>query len=302
MTESLPAPGGQGQERIGIGVAAVFGAALCTSLSGILIRSVEHADGWQILFWRSVFGAGTLLAYLLWRHGARVGDAFLRIGGTGLLLVMTLGSSFVTFIFAMLSTTVANVAFTVGMAPLFAALLGWALLRERVTRRTAAFIALSLVGIGLMFGDGFATGNLAGNALALTTCLFYSGTIVLLRGGRRVDMIPAVSVAAALSCVFAAVLAPSGLAVGTHDLAVIALMGIVQLALQYILFTAGVRHLPAAQAALLGRTTVVLTPLWAWLGVGEIPSALTLAGGGFVLLAVTGQGLSALWRSRGAPI
>jgi drug/metabolite transporter (DMT)-like permease len=285
-------------ERTSLGVAAVLAAAFCTSLSGILVRLVEGADGWQILFWRSVFCIGTLLIYLSWRHGARIGDRFLSIGWTGLLCSVTLGSSFITFIFALTSTTVANVAFTVGMAPVFAALLAWIFLRERVAARTIGFIALSLGGVALMFGDGLATGGLSGNVLALVTCLFYSGTIVMLRGGRRVDMIPAVTIAAFWSCVVGAFVAPEGLGIGRYDMGIIAFMGVVQLAFQYIFFTTGVRHMPAAQAALLGRATVILTPFWAWLGVGEVPSLLTLAGGGLVLAAVLGQGLSALWLSR----
>jgi len=286
-------------ERTSFGVAAVLAAAFCTSLSGILVRLVEGADGWQILFWRSVFCIATFLIYLLWRHGARIGDKFLSIGWIGLLCSVTLGSSFITFIFALTSTTVANVAFTVGMAPVFAALLAWIFLRERVALRTIGFIALSLGGVALMFGDGLATGGLSGNVLALATCLFYSGTIVMLRGGRRVDMIPAVTIAALWSCVVGAFVAPEGLAVSWYDLAIIAFMGVVQLAFQYIFFTTGVRHMPAAQAALLGRATVILTPLWAWLGVGEVPSLITLAGGGLVLSAVLGQGLSALLLTRG---
>jgi drug/metabolite transporter (DMT)-like permease len=286
-------------ERTSLGVAAVLAAAFCTSLSGILVRLVEGADGWQILFWRSVFCIGTFLIYLLWRHGARIGDKFLSIGWIGLLCSVTLGSSFITFIFALTSTTVANVAFTVGMAPVFAALLAWIFLRERVALRTIGFIALSLGGVALMFGDGLATGGLSGNVLALATCLFYSGTIVMLRGGRRVDMIPAVTIAALWSCVVGAFVAPEGLGISRYDMAIIAFMGVVQLAFQYIFFTTGVRHMPAAQAALLGRATVILTPLWAWLGVGEVPSLLTLAGGALVLSAVLGQGLSALWLTRG---
>ena len=281
-----------------MGVAAVLAAALCTSLSGLLVRLADHADGWQILFWRSAFCIATLMVYLLWRHGKRVGDRYLSIGRTGLLCSLTLGSSFITFIFAMTTTTVANVAFTVGMAPVFAALMGWLFLREAVALRTVGFIGLSLGGIALMFSDGVATGGLAGNVLALATCLLYSGTIVLLRGGRRVDMIPAVTIAAFWSAMVAAALAPNGLALNVHDLAIVGVMGIVQLAFQYIFFAAGVRHMPAAQAALLGRATVVLTPFWAFLGVGETPSALTLAGGGLVLAAVLGQGLSALWSGR----
>lgn len=291
-------PDAPATERTGIGVAAVLAAAFFTSLSGVLVRLTENADGWQILFWRSFFCIVTLLVYLGWRHGARTGDTFLSIGRTGLLCSLTLGSSFITFIFALTNTTVANVAFTIGMAPVFAALLGWIFLRERVALRTVAFIALSLGGIALMFGDGLATGGLTGNILALATCLLYSGTIVLLRGGRRVDMIPAVIVAAALSCLVAAAVAPDGLGVGLYDLAIVAFMGVAQLAFQYIFFTAGVRHLPAAQAALLGRASVVLAPFLAWLGVGEVPSLLTLAGGGLVLSAVLGQGLSALWLGR----
>jgi len=286
-------------DRTRLGLLAVFGAAFCTSLSGILIRIVEEADGWQILFWRSVTAALVLLAFTSWRHGARAGDAFIRIGRAGAGVVVALTGAFTAFIFAMLSTTVANVAFTVGLAPVFAAFLAWIFLSEAIGWRTAVFIGLSLIGMALMFGDGALTGSLAGNVLALTTTLFFAVAIVLLRGGRGVDMIPAVILAALASAAVAAAIAPSGVAVGARDLAVLTLMGAVQLALQYILFTFGIRYLLAAQAALISRLAVVLTPLWAWLGVGEVPSALTLAGGGFVLAAVVGQGLSALWATRG---
>ena len=59
-----------------------------------------------------------------------------------------------------------------------------------------------------------------------------------------------------------------------------------QLGLQYILLTEGSRHLPAAEIALLGRLSVVLAPIWVWLGVGETPSTLTLTGGAIVVTAV----------------
>ncbi len=300
MAEPAPVRGHAPDTRLRLGVLAVLGAAFCTSLSGVLIRLVDQADGWQILFWRSVTCAAALLLFTVWRHGARSPDAFLLIGRAGAGVVIALTGAFSCFIFAMLHTTVANVAFTVGLAPVFAALLAWLLLREAIGWRTAVFIALSLIGMALMFGDGALTGNLAGNVLALLTALSFAAAIVLLRGGRAVDMIPAVILAALVSSVLAAVVAPAGIAVGGRDLVILFLMGAVQLALQYILFTYGIRHLPAAQAALISRLSVVLTPLWAWLGVGEIPSLLTLAGGGFVLAAVAGQGVSALWATRGA--
>jgi len=298
MADPAPVPGDPTPGNARLGVIAVFGAAFCTSLSGILIRLIEQADGWQILFWRSVTCAIALGAFLGWRHGARAGDAFLRIGGQGLGVVVALTGAFTCFIFALLHTTVANVAFTIGLTPVFAALLAWLLLREPIGLRTAVFIALSIAGIAFMFGDGALSGALTGNLLALTTSVCFATAIVLLRGGRRIDMIPAVVLAGLASAAVAAVAAPAGLAVGGRDFAILLLMGGAQLALQYILFTYGIRHLPAAQAALISRTSVVLTPLWVFLGVGEVPSLLTLAGGAFVLAAVAGQGASALWATR----
>jgi drug/metabolite transporter (DMT)-like permease len=55
------------------------------------------------------------------------------------------------------------------------------------------------------------------------------------------------------------------------------------------------RYLPPAEVALLTLLEVVLGPLWAWLGVGETPSAATLAGGTIVLAAVAGNELVALF-------
>ena len=85
---------------------------------------------------------------------------------------------------------------------------------------------------------------------------------------------------------------------GDRDLLLAVTLGVVQLGFQYILLTTGTRSVPAAEVALVGRLTLVMAPLWVWIGVGEVPSRLTLAGGLIVLLAVTGHGLLALRRSR----
>ena len=52
---------------------------------------------------------------------------------------------------------------------------------------------------------------------------------------------------------------------------------------------------------LLSLTELVLGPLWVWLGVGEVPSAPTLAGGAMVLAALSYQALSGARRRRTPP-
>ena len=282
------------------GLWCLVAASFFTSTAGVILRHVETADGWQVLFYRSAALVAALLLFLLWRHGRRTGGAFRAVGWPGLVTALSLSGAFVMFIFALLETTVANVVFTISLSPFFAAAFAWLALREPVAPATLAAMVVSLVGVGFMFGDGLAAGTIPGNLLALGACLCYSAALVALRKGRAVDMLPAVclagGLAAAVSGVMAVGVVGSGLAIGARDLGLAITLGVVQLGFQYMLLTIGTRHVPAAEVALVARLSLVLAPLWVWLAVGEVPSGLTLAGGGVVLAAVIGHGLAARHR------
>ncbi len=286
-----------------LGLSYMFVATLFTSIAGIVLRLVEEADGWQVLFYRSSALVATLVPFIAWRYGAQAGAAFRAVGRSGLMVAVCLAGAFSMFIFALLETTVANVVFTVGLSPFFAAVFAWVVLREALAPSTLAAMAASVVGIALMAGDGLVSGTFLGNALALGACLCYSAALVAMRKGQSVDMIPAVCLAGLLAALVAAVMAlgaPAGLAVSGRDLGLAATLGVVQLGFQYILLTFAIRHLPAAEVALIGRASVVLAPIWVWLGIGEVPSALTLAGGAVIFLAITSHGVLAIRRSRAA--
>ena len=285
------------------GLSLMFTATLFTSIAGIVLRLVEEADGWQVLFYRSAALVLTLLPFIVWRYGTQAGAAFRAIGRPGLIVATCLAGAFSLFIFALLETTVANVVFTIGLSPFFAAVFAWVVLREALAPSTLAAMAVSVAGIALMAGDGLARGTILGNALALGACLCYSAALVAMRKGQAVDMIPAVCLAGLLAAVVAAIMAlaaPAGLAVSGRDLGLAASLGVVQLGFQYILLTVAIRHVPAAEVALIGRASLVLAPIWVWLGVGEVPSALTIAGGAVIFLAITGHGILAIRRSRAA--
>ena len=252
-----------------------------------------------MLFYRSLAFVATMLAFVVWRHGRDTARAFQAVGRPGLVVAGLLAAAFMLFIFALLNTTVASAVFTLSLSPFFAALFAWLALREAVAPATWAAMVLSLMGIGLMFGDGLAAGSITGNLLALVGCLCYSATLVAMRRGRKVDMMPAVCLAGVTAALVAAFMAPD-LRVSPRDLLLAVTLGVVQLGFQYILLTTGTRSVPAAEVALVGRLTLVMAPLWVWIGVGEVPSELTLTGGLIVLLAVTGHGLLALRRSRAA--
>jgi len=70
------------------------------------------------------------------------------------------------------------------------------------------------------------------------------------------------------------------------DIALLGFLGVFQLALPCILLVMASRTLLAPEIALIGLLEVVLGPIWAWLGAGEVPAGATLSGGAIVLGAL----------------
>ena len=77
-----------------------------------------------------------------------------------------------------------------------------------------------------------------------------------------------------------------------HDIALCVFMGCVQIGVGQILFIIASRHVPASLLAFLSLSEIVLGPIWAWLGVNEVPSLMTLFGGAIVIGALIWQAVS----------
>jgi len=208
------------------------------------------------------------------------------VGGAGVLSGALLGATFFFFILSLVRNTAANTFVLMSTAPFFAALFGWAFLRERVPARTWVAMAAALGGITLMFADGLDAGRTLGNALALgVPTAFALNVVVLRRMHAAVDMVPAVMIAGLISAVVAAPFALP-LEVGARDLALLAAMGCIQLGLGCLLMTRATRYLAAGEIGLLTLIETILAPIWVWLGVGEAPTLLALVGAAIVLGAL----------------
>ena len=285
-----------------LGLLCVVAASFFSSTGGLFVRLVESADAWQVLFYRSLIFSLAILLFLALRHGRETLGTFRATGRPGLLIAGALALAFICYIQALFLTTVATVVFIVSCSPFFAALFGWIFLREAVGWGLGLAMAAALLGVAIMAGEGLALGAPLGSLLALGSCIAYATTLVALRRGRSVDMLPACCLAGLFAAVISAVMAPgsflSGLVISWHDFQVAAALGVFQLAFQYILLTLASRSVPAAEIALTGRLQLILAPLWVWLLVEEVPSDTTLLGGAIVLSAILVQGLRALRKER----
>lgn len=271
----------------------VLTAGAFWSIAGLLVRLMEAATEWQILMYRSLALCITLFVYLTLRPLGLV-NAFRVAGLEAALAGLFLAVGFASWIFAMTHTTIANALFLLSASTFMAALLARLLLGERVKLSTLGFMLIATLGVAVMVAEGVVVGTLTGNLMALSAALAFAAFTVTLRRGKARDMTPAVCWAGiwgmliGLSMVW---LLGQPYQIPLNDVVLCAIMGFVQVGLGLILFTAGSRYLPAAELTLLSLTEVVLGPIWVWLGVGEVPSGLTLLGGGLVLGAVAGQAI-----------
>lgn len=278
-------------------VALLCFCSLCWSIAGVATRLLERTSGFEVTFWRSFFCMLAVLAALAWQERGNPLRPVLAMGWPGLVTGAMWGAMFICFMLALTLTSVANTLLVSSITPLLAALLGWLVLGERVGRGTWLAIAVALAGIWWMVRDAIAAEGLAGMLVALGVPTAASINIVILRKLRAtVDLAPAVLIGAALSCLVTLPLAMPFDANG-HDLAILALLGSVQLALPCMLMVRAVRHLSAQEVGLISLLEVVLGPLWAWLGAGEAMAAATLQGGVVVLVALIANELM----SRGQP-
>ncbi len=262
------------------------------SIAGVVTRHLSpelQANGrFEITFWRSFFAALTVAGFLLFVRRDLVGS-IRRAGAPGLLSGAMWATMFVCFMLALTLTSTANTLIVLAVAPLTTALLAWAVLRAPIAPRTWLAIGIAMAGIVWMFAGSLrieSPSSVLGMLIAFGAPVASAVNVVILKKrGHAVDLVPAVFLGGVLSAGLMLPLAWPFIA-SSGDIALLALLGVAQLGLPCMLLVIAARHLAATEVALLALLEVVLGPLWAWLGAGEVPAATTLSGGLLVLGAL----------------
>lgn len=272
------------------GILQLVASGFFLSTSGIALRIIEQANGWQILFYRSIALSVTILLILVFQKRSRFFDEFRGLGWNDFLLAVFLGTGFVAYVFALLYNTVANALFIFSCAPFIAGFLGWILLGERVAKRTWFAIGVAMVGLAVMVVSELTVSHYLGTLLALWIPISYAASIIAVRRSKRDNMLVALClagiVAGGLSAIFV-----TDYALTSRDLIISLYLGVFQVGVGFTLVVLGSRYVPAAQVGLLALVEPILAPLWAWMGVGEVPATATIVGGTIIFLAIFSDGI-----------
>jgi drug/metabolite transporter, DME family len=275
------------------GIACCCLATLGWSLSGLFVRWMPELDGWAVNGYRAPATAICLLIYLALRYRGdlmqhlwpRQPQALLSVG-----IFFGVGSTL--YVYALTKGTVASVSVLGATSPFFAALLAWLVMREKTSAVALAATVVALIGVAIVVQaemSALATG-FAAAAISLGYAFCFAGQTVWLRQYRNLEMIPGIALGGLM--VFAFVALFVGLpALPLWQIGLLALMGLVQLALPLILFAVGAKYVPVVPAMLIALADVILNPFWVWLVHGEQPPAGTVAGGALILTAIIGATL-----------
>lgn len=303
----------------------MLAVTLMWSIAGVVSRQLEAATRFEVTFWRSAFTALSLLVILpLWRAADR---SAMPAGSTqqGLLQrhwgVLPASRAFwvsgvcwsvmfTAFMLALTFTSVANVLVVMAAGPLFTALVARIFIGQRLPLRTWAAILVAGAGIVYMYGSQMWTAftDPAANASGLVLgslsafCVPVAGAInwtVVQRSqqhGESIDLVPSVLLGALISSMATLPLALPFAATGS-DIAWLAILGLVQLAIPCALAVVCARSLKAPEVSLLALLEVIFGIVWAWLWADETPGREVLLGGSVVIGALlTNEWLA--WRGR----
>jgi drug/metabolite transporter (DMT)-like permease len=280
----------------GLALALMLAAPVLWSSAGVVTRHIERAQPFEQVFWRSLFAFVFVFAVLLFQR-KHPWTSVRRAGLPGLASGLMWALMFTAFLFALSLTTTANALVVMAVSPLLTAIFAWLFLKDPVPPRTWIAVGAAAVGIAWMFASQLDAGHLLGMAIAFLIPVAAAVNVVVLRANHaELDLVPAVMLGGALSCLialpFSLPLAASG-----PDIALLAFLGVFQLGLPCMFLVLASRALTAPEIALLGLLEVVLGPLWAWLGAGEEPARATLLGGTVVLAALVLNELAPLKRA-----
>ncbi len=276
----------------GMAVWTMVGVTALWSMAGVVTRHLEQARSFEVTFWRSFFTALALLVILPLWQGRSVWTRLPLRSRYFWFSGLCWSVMFTAFMVALTLTAVANVLITMAVGPLLTALITRVFLGHRLPARTWLAIVLAGIGIGWMYGSQLSLGDpnfLIGSLVAL--CVPIAGSVqwTLVQKsqseGQNLDLVPSVMLGAILSSLLALPLSMPFQA-SAHDVGLLAILGLFQLAIPCALSVVCARVLKAPEVALLALLEIVFGIALAWWGANEAPQLSVLLGGALVLGAL----------------
>ena len=287
------------KDKINSAIFVVLVAGLFWSFGPLVVRNIDNAQliPWQYLFFRGSVIFLILNIYLFLAEGQKFINNYNKIGLSGLIGGISLGTANITFILSITSTSTAVTLLMLAAMPFIAAILAYVFLKEKISKTTLIAIIIAAAGVIFMSFDSKETGTVFGLVNGLLSSLGFAGFTVSLRWRKKTPKFTTVAISA-IFCVIVSILVllfnDSTVLVSLKNTSLSALHGFL-VCLGLILYSTKSKYLPAADLTLLSLTEVLGGIFWVWLplfGINEVPSTNTLIGGAIITSSIIFYGFN----------
>ena len=287
------------KDKINSAIFVVLVAGLFWSFGPLVVRNIDNAQliPWQYLFFRGSVIFLVLNIYLFLAEGQKFINNYNKIGLSGLIGGISLGTANITFILSITSTSTAVTLLMLAAMPFIAAILAYVFLKEKISKTTLIAIIIAAAGVIFMSFDSKETGTVFGLVNGLLSSLGFAGFTVSLRWRKNTPKFTTVAISA-IFCVIVSILVllfnDSTVLVSLKNTSLSTLHGFL-VCLGLILYSTKSKYLPAADLTLLSLTEVLGGIFWVWLplfGINEVPNTNTLIGGAIITSSIIFYGFN----------
>tara|TARA_Y100000588_G_C14198132_1_gene901189 strand:- start:722 stop:1627 length:906 start_codon:yes stop_codon:yes gene_type:complete len=274
-------------------IPVVLIAGIFWSFGPYVVRHIDQPElvPWQYLFTRGVVIFILLNIYLFLQEGKKFYKNYLKIGFSGLIGGIGLGTAMITFIWSITNTTAAVTLLCLAAMPFMTALLGFLFLKEKISLTVWIAIIVAAFGIVIMSIGSSNVNTLTGLIFGLISAFGFSIFSVSLRWRKQTPKFTTVALAGLFCCLFSSAMLSINeinFLSSNKNEALFATHGTL-VCLGLILYSIGSKNIPAADLTLLSLTEVIGGIFWVWLpwlGINEIPSTNTIIGGFFIFISI----------------
>tara|TARA_Y100000591_G_scaffold145406_1_gene124879 strand:- start:336 stop:1241 length:906 start_codon:yes stop_codon:yes gene_type:complete len=277
----------------GTAIPIVLIAGILWSFGPLVVRYMNQPElvPWQYLFGRGITIFVLLNIYLFFEEGLDFYKNYFKIGLSGFVGGIGLGTAMITFIWSITHTTAAITLLCLSAMPFMTALLGFLFLKEKISTNVWVAIVIATIGILIMAIGDFEKGSLFGLTFGLISALGFSIFSVSLRWRKETPKFTTVAIAGIFCALISSIViieTQSNFLSSSLNQGLFSVHGTL-VCLGLILYSVGSKNIPAAELTLLSLTEVIGGIFWVWLpilGINEIPSNTTVIGGFLIFLAI----------------
>jgi drug/metabolite transporter (DMT)-like permease len=254
-------------------VLLLLAAAILWSLGGVLIKSID----WTPL---AIAGSRSLIAIVV--IGLVMPGVGRKISWRILPGALAYAGTVVLFVIATKLTSAANAIFLQYTAPIYIAIISPWVLHERTKPLDWLLILVALCGVALFFVDQLGFEGLSGVIAALASGVSFAWLTVFMRRHRNESPESILLLGNILTLLFASPWMFPFANLERNGIWIL-LLGVLQLAIPYLLYSQAIKHIRALDAAIISIIEPILNPIWVILVRGEHASRWSIFGGAIVL-------------------